>query len=670
MDSPGNIYDEVIADSEGEMAEEEDSVRGELVLILLIMTANSKNIVNTVSQVSTFTSTGRLQATSSISAFTAGPPAFWKQDSTTNNMNNQLDQISDVGNFMGTASIADRAKTRQRNTKQSSSAKPNASSNGQLERHKSNANLSSDVIELTSDEDDDELGLRASRPRSRPKPKLKMKDKTRDMNLDKNTDASGATEITADKSSDAIPDPRPRPRPRPRPLVKRSKTAHESAVPPLLPLDIPGFPPSSASASHGPELPIATSPVQSHLPTSQLPPSDSPLPTLITMHDEGDLPRIETLPNLDFDGPLSSPSSLFSDIGDSTKKRKRTVLDLDIDELVSDGGPASGQEGIRAGARYNYDNDEAAHVPSHTLPPPPTFFAGSSSSSTGGGNGRIPSPELGRDVVDLTMLPPTIEPSGAATKKAAKVNKSRQKKSNTIIDEDDLDDDFDPMESTKKGKSRPKVKKSTDTKAKPNKGQRQVEVSIVSKPRTKKTKGKAKEKATAGNKDTFKSREFIDNSGDEDPIQLIPNAKDPATSTDSHRISTNKSGSHMSTSAALRTADTSSIGTTSTPLSKTLLEGNTLVSPGDKSDSGNAIMSSSSNRMNKKRKSIIESDPEDEDEGEKDPAVGASPKKHKDKRGKYSRKIDDATKDDDDPYMEEHEDIQKEQPPPVPKVSG
>ena len=614
--------------------------------------------MNTVSQVSTFTLTGRLQATSPISAFTAGPPAF-----STNNMNNQLDQISDIGNFMGTASIADRAKTRQRNTKQSSSAKPNASSNGQLEMHKSSANLSSDVIELTSDEDDDEL--RPSRPRSRPKPKLKMKDKPRDMNLDKNTDTSGATEITADKSSDAIPDPRPRPRPRP--LVKRSKTTHESAVPPLLPLDIPGFPPSSASASHGPELPIATSPVQSHFPTSQLPPSDPPLPTLTTMHDEGDLPRIETLPNLDFDGPLSSPSSLFSDLGDNTKKRKRTVLDLDIDELVSDGGLASGQEGIRTSARYNYDNDEAAHVPSHTLPPPPTFFAGSSSSSTGGGNGRIPSPELGRDVVDLTMLPPTIKPSGAATKKAAKVNKSRQKKSNTIIDEDELDDDFDPTESTKKGKSRPKVKKSTDTKARPNEGQRQVEVSIVSKPRTKKTKGKAKEKATAGNKDTFKSREFIDHSGDEDPIQLIPNAKDLVTSTDSHRISTNKSGSHISTSAALRTADTSSTGTTSTPL---LLEGNTLVSPGDKSDSGNTIMTSSSNRMNKKRKSIIGSDPEDEDEGEKDPAVGASPKKHKDKRGKYGRKIDDATKDDDDPYMEEHEDIQKEQPPPVPKVSG
>ena len=531
-----------------------------------------KDIANIVSQISASTLPGQLHGNSSISAFTTGPSL--------------LNQNSEVENFIvGTASIADRAKTRQRNPKfsiQGPYTKPNSMASS-LEKTKINGNISSDIIELSSDEDDDELNLRLSKkkPKAKQEPKLKVKDKPRNTCNDKTLDVPGTTE-TSNPISDS--------RPRPRPLVKRGKPAQESnGSPPPLPPCIPALSsPLSASVSHGPELPIATSSARPDLHISQLPPSDPPLPTLTTIHDESDFPPIETLPNHDFDGPLSSPSSLFSDLGGSRKKRKRTAFNLEIDELASDVdfGPGKGQTG--AGALYRHDDGVAPQVPPHLLPPPPTFFAGSSSSSIGGGDRRlspqIPS-EMACNVVDLTMLPLTIQPIGdTATKKATKKAKISCKKKNDAIgmDENELDDDFDPTESTKKGNSKPKPKakkKAGDARAKKGKGLAQVEDSIVYKPRTKqKIKEKGKGKATAGDKDTFKSREFIDDSGDDqDPIQLLP------------------------------------------------------LSPGDPE---NFMSSSSSNRINKKRKSVIESDLEDHtDEGEKDQqAIGTSLKKDKGKR--------------------------------------
>ena len=558
---------------------------------------------------------------SSISAFTAGPSAFRKQNSIiTDNTNTQLIQLSDIDYFVDIPSIADRAKTRQRNSKssiQSSSTKPNATASAVgRQKQKKNGDLSSDVIELTSGEDDDELALRPLKPKPRPKPKLKVKDTPRDMNNDKTLDhdASGATEISTEKSAHTLPDSRPRPRPRP----LRRKTAQESNALPSL--NIPGLlPSSSASTSHGPELPIATSPVQPYIHTSQLPPSDPPLPTLTTIPDEHDLPRIETLPNLDIDGPLSSPSSLFSECDSTAKKRKRTAFNEDIDELTSNGDLGFGQEGIRAGAPYEYDNGVAMQV-SHMLPPPPTFFAGSSSSSIGGGGRTIQAPsEPTRDLVDLTTLPRTIEPTGAAaTKKATKAKISRQKKGDLVaMDEDELDDDFDPTEYNKKGKPKPKsrAKKGTETKAKPDEARAQVEVSIVSKPRTRKTKGK--EKATAKNKDSFKSREFVSDSGDQE---------DPASGGANHSIST----------ATTSKTDDISAGATSIPQAQ--LEQDTVVSSDDKFSPKTSL---SSNRINKKRKSIIDSDPEDDNEGVKDrQAVGTSSKKHNSKRKNNFGKVD------------------------------
>ena len=580
-----------------------------------------KDIANIVSQVSAFTLPGQLQdnTTSSISA---GPSAPWRQTSDTSG---QINQFSDADNFLTTASIADRAKTRPRNSKssiQSLSRKPNATA-------------SSDVIELTSDEEDDELSLRPSnsKPRPRPKPKLKMKDKPGDRSNHKTLNVSNITEANTDNSPHVIPDSRPRPRPRP--LVKRSKTAQEgTAPPPLLPLDIPGLlPSSSASASHEPELPIATSPIRSHLHTSPLPPSDSPLPTLTTIHDENDLPPIETLPNLDFDGPLSSPSSLFSDPGGVTKKRKRAVLDLDIDELASD-NPGSGKRDIAA--RSKYGNGRAEQVPPHILPPPPTFFAGSSSSSIGGGDRKIPHVPLARDVVDLTMLPPTIQPICAATAKKATKAKTSRRKTVDAMDEHEPDGDFDPTESTKKGKSKQKLKPRAK-KAKKGEERARVEVSIVSKPKAPKTKGKGKEKATTADKDAFKSREFIDSSDEEDPVQLIPSFKGPAASDANHSTSTDGKGAHISTPTAPKVAEMFA-GASSN--SKARLKGNTVVSPGGP---GKPMSSSLSNRINKKRKSVIESDFEDGDEGEKDHQAETSSEKHKGELSGSNRNVDEET---------------------------
>jgi hypothetical protein len=185
------------------------------------------------------------------------------------------------------------------------------------------------------------------------------------------------------------------------------------------------------------------------------------------------------------------------------------------------------------------------------------------------------------------MLPPTIQPIGttATIKVTKKAKISRQKKDDaTRMDEDELDNDFDPTEATpKKGNSKPKpkpkAKKGGDSKAKKGKGRAQIEDSIVSKPRKQITKEKGKVKANAGDKDTFKSREFIDDSGDDqDPMLLVP------------------------------------------------------ISPGDP---GKSMPSSSSNRINKKRKSVIESDLEDHDEGEKgQQAIETSLKKGEGKQGK------------------------------------
>ncbi|KAF8150877.1 hypothetical protein B0H34DRAFT_155018 [Crassisporium funariophilum] len=443
MENPSLVEDEVIADSEDEMEQDllpaEGGLRG--------TGKHSKAATgNASSQVSAFTLTNHPhgKVVSSISAFPTNPSTSKEQIHGTAKTSDYgyPDYSVHLDDFIGAASIADRAKTRQRNTRPSTS---------------------SEVIELTSEED--ELGLRPTPSKPRPRPKLKVKAKDSEIGQDKGKSKATfdtSLDLNIPNTSNSVPsiatDSNPKPRPRPRPVPKRPKGAHNesSNVPAPLPAPLPATPPTPY---HGPELPVATSPPHPPPLTSQLPPSDPPLPTMTTTYGDDDVPRIETLPNdMDFDGPSSSPlSSVDGDRGGggARNKRKRKELDVDIDELASSnaalGPPRGGAVAAGSGARHGFE--KAAHISPRKMPPPPTFFAGSSSSSMGGGGGRVPplEPAPEPDVVDLTMLPSTVDPTCIVAKKAVKPPaKPRKKKGEdadamvVVLDEDEGDDDFNP----------------------------------------------------------------------------------------------------------------------------------------------------------------------------------------------------------------------------------
>ncbi len=200
----------------------------------------------------------------------------------------------------------------------------------------------------------------------------------------------------------------------------------------------------------------------------------------------GPAPPISVLHN----GPPSSPNSLFSE-NDASNKRKRSAPEPDeIDELVTSQGYP--------------ERMLPAHIygtPPHGMPPPPTFFAGSSSSSLGRDRDmasapprslpiNAPEPPLPREIVDLTMLPPTMVPQSKAKKpKKKKVDLSIYDGSEynkmLVLDEDECDDNFDPdgegsskkkktkakaKDKDKSAKSKAKAKPVTDAKGPPGKG--------------------------------------------------------------------------------------------------------------------------------------------------------------------------------------------------------
>lgn len=476
------------------------------------------------SSVSGFTTASRYQqaAQSSISNFTAGPSALPDQPSrftsvereTTKGMDAET-SIASIGgaytDFEGiTSSIADRAKTRQRPTKPP-------------------APILLDVIELTSEDEDDELNIKLPQPKAKPKSKSKPKPKTKAIEIGKAAAPSPVAPDTSMHIEQPKPPALPRPRPRPRPRVPRPPAPADQSRD-----SVTTFP-LTTPPSGGPELPIATSPPRVPA-TSQLPPSDPPIPSISTAYNDDPrarAPPIEFLP----DGPLSSPDSLFNENA-ASNKRKRTVPELDeLDEL------AASQE-----------------IPERVLPtdiyrssprgmqPPSTFFAGSSSSSmwrdreaaaAPGANPSIDAPEPlpPRDVVDLTMLPPTMVPQHKAKKKKVDLSMYEGSEQNKmlVLDEDDRDDDFDPdgegsskkkkgkakaKDKDKPAKSRAKPKPATDTADPPGKGKGKLEVVLDTRPQSKagaKTKSadKGKQKSAAANKEVFKSSEFIEDSEDE-----------------------------------------------------------------------------------------------------------------------------------------------------------
>ncbi|KDR78814.1 hypothetical protein GALMADRAFT_137813 [Galerina marginata CBS 339.88] len=550
MESPRPIDDdEVIADSE------EEGEQGNF-----YPESGSGGIprLNGTSSVSAFTATANhppARELSGISAFTGDPEDYHSHypsllNGVAGNRNGKVTDtpvtsttaaFTDFEGISGSVSIADRAKMRQR------TQKPAAVS---------------DFIEITSDEDDDELGLKPSTSKAKIKPKPKPKAKEKFTEMLKASNVGDPLESTSNS----------RPRPRPRPIPKRPKITHVGiGIVPVSGPPLHAAKPRTSTPpppSHDPEIPIATStppmPMAQprwqqtnflnnpHTLTSQLPPSDPPIPSLSTayneyQYDQG-LPRIETLPDV---GQPSSPSSLFSDPERPTKKRKRTTPDEEpypeVDELAtSQGAPGN----LDFPGRLDY-------LSPRDLGPPPTFFAGSSSSSMGGGRGNaLPDHLLEHDVVDLTMLPLTIDPGAAKKAASAKSKKARKKKTAEededmmpppmiFLDQDEKDEDFDPTADgkpeKKKAKAKPKdkaPKNKSKSKSKSKDGSDlprnlQVEVVITSKPSTKgknkekpsantATKDKEKGGTKAGNKDVFKSREFIQDSDDEaDPMGLV-----------------------------------------------------------------------------------------------------------------------------------------------------
>ena len=402
-----------------------------------------------------------------------------------------IDEFSDV------LSIADRAKTRQR------AAVP---SNGEGQSFelppptKRKAGPSSELIELTSDEDD---YAPRSTTKSKPKPKPKPKAKTKEL--------PPPPPESAVRKTDDVPKPKPRPRPRPRAV--QSPAADFSIIQ-------NEFSPTSSS-THG--ISIATS-----SPRAPAPHSDAP----------SSLPRIVTL-----GGPGGPVGSLFTDDEDH---------------------PSGPMENPVASSQPEFDELEplpyskpATSPP--RLSPPPTFFASSPAGPSGKGRLSDEPPQI----VDLTApgpFPSTVE-SPVTTKKPIKAKNGRRKLTDiTAVEEDNGEDgDFDPS-TAKPKKSKPKTPKNKKKQPTCAELPAQVEVVITKKPPVSKGKGKEKEKDPP----LFKSAEFIDDEDDdeEDPMPLRPQATvDQEDASSSKRLTsdgTSKLSSHASSSHPRPSGPTSS----------------------------------------------------------------------------------------------------------------
>jgi len=592
------------------------------------------------SAISTYTTaiTGAAKGDTSIESFSASvsglPAAF--------------DQIS---NTLST-NIADRAKMRQRTQKKQIIFDPE------------------DIIELTSDDDDDELSLKPSTSKSkskakekgkekpRPKPKPKAKKSTDQETLNEKPDGKmledpnvAIGDSAASTSTSMAPNPRPRPRPKKKPprttdTVEQDIAALYKGIDAILP---PLTPP------HGPELPIATSP-STFPPIIDLPPSDPPTLTLSTTYTAYTgaamrIPPIETLQDpLTSDRQVpSSPDSLFSEHDSFTshlRKRKRPVSrhpepeeEEEMDQLV----PSSHSKKM--------------------LPPPPTFFAGSSSSFSGGNDNDNDSRGGNPDFVDLTKLPPTMDPTASSEKLTLKIKKltttntataTKKKKAKivhddafddafdaapmVILDEDDADDDFDPSGygGAKKGKGKAKAVKEKKPKEKKERkkkengkekadgtiasavpanadgpviatsiatpasgGRPQVEVVITAKPPSSKKKEKTKEKGKAKDQDkdkeVFKSREFIEDSDDELAIDM-PGAPPHAGVPETPTLQKSKSKSVAKPAETRHSIDTDPVAM-----------------PVSTQNSTFDVSSSKRRASGVKRKTIVDSDEEDDE---------------------------------------------------------
>ncbi|KAF8896417.1 hypothetical protein BD779DRAFT_1466372 [Infundibulicybe gibba] len=346
---------------------------------------------------------------------------FTSLNSSIGQANNAL--FSDIHTYPypAVASIADRAKMRSRGAKSSTiDTVPGGSSSKRSEVSKNRIDPS-DVIELSSS-DNDELALRpAKSKKSRSKAGAKAK-------------TPPAPTEPVDRA-DTIPKPRPRPRPIPRkkngpvspPPVVHTDLGTQGTIPlPTSPTDIP--------------IQNPFDPLSSQLPPSDPPTSTAPVPE--SDINDMDLPPIETLANPASDAPSSSPSSLFTpqktSKSKSGKNKKAAVDELEFDDSETHG--------------VDLRMQPSAAVPQ--IAPPPTFFAASSSSLPPPIQDPDPlaaltkEPSPPEDIVDLSDLPPTIRPT--ETKKGAKPRKPRAKKGKDI-DAGGAGADTEPTKAPPKG---------------------------------------------------------------------------------------------------------------------------------------------------------------------------------------------------------------------------
>ncbi|KAF8634141.1 hypothetical protein AX15_001046 [Amanita polypyramis BW_CC] len=386
--------------------------------------------------------------------------------------------ISDV-DFPNVLSIADRAKTRQRNARQSSLPTPGSSTRVPHPFDDGNDLFDADHVRNTfnGDSEDDYTG-----PRSRPKPRPKKKKSIEtwdDSELLPGTRISYGPSALSPMQTIPMyriapsPPPPPRARPKPRPIKRGQKSAGVLS-------DKPG----EINQEQQP-----TSQLSIPVPTSPLPPSDPPVPTSTGQYADvlnepsGSMPPIVTLAH-----PASSPSSLFS----AVDRDNAHIPDLEDDPLL--------------------------------LGPPSTFFTGSSSPDQVAP--LPPPPAKSRataieeiEVIDLCTVPPrATEVQILSVKKAptSKKGKEKEKPSEKDIqdsakgkgkakgkrkarDEDEFgpdmdDDDDDEYDDGKRKKAKAKVAEEKGTRKKPPKSKKKIPEVIIDAPRnTTKSKGKEKD---------------------------------------------------------------------------------------------------------------------------------------------------------------------------------
>ncbi|KAF8337792.1 hypothetical protein F5887DRAFT_249636 [Amanita rubescens] len=200
----------------------------------------------------------------------------------------------DFVDFPDSLSIADRAKTRQRSTRQPSLPMPGPSARVSHPFDEGTPFDSYHVPDMLGDDDSEDFA--ASRSKSKPKQKkpVEIQDSLRSSNVGNDPNpALPAADIHISGRGQFSPPP-PQSRPKPRPIKRTPKTINVE--------------PPWVETTNQEQQP--TSQLSLPVPTSPLPPSDPPPPSTMLNDHGGSMPPIVTLPD-----PPSSPSSLFS-IGD------------------------------------------------------------------------------------------------------------------------------------------------------------------------------------------------------------------------------------------------------------------------------------------------------------------------------------------------------------------